>query len=1102
MFFLQRVRQSVALVLAWLLVPLLCQAATLANRTDVMTRQQVSQSSNHAVQVTTPTGVDANTDTITVTFPSGFNLSTIVVGDIALLHGPVTGLEVTEVLAVTPAAGVWGAVRSGQVITFTAPTDAALGEIAASDIITIRVGTNAGGIHQITNPTTAGTYNISFGGTFGDDGGISVPIINPGSIDISATIASTSTPPGGGGGGGGGPPPGDTTAPALSNIRAINITPGSVQITWDTNEASNSFTEVGRNVFYSDGSASNTTLVVSHSLSVSGLLPDTLYHFRVRSTDAAGNTAASGDFTFRTLPAPIITNVRVNPITQTNARVLWDTNILANSLVEYGLTPAYGSTVNDPAFVTAHDLALSGLTQNTLYHYRITSVEPSGLTVSTGDLTFTTLGDTTPPTNPFGFSATPAVRANNLSWSNPADPDFVFVRILARTDHYPTNPTDGRLVYQGGATSIVDSGLTEGVRVFYTNFAADSSNNFSSGALADAVPLAPPVPPAPTSTPPVVPPPTSPGSGLSTPPVRPPTRPPTGGVATTTPPVVTPPAGTTTTPPVIPPTEPATTTEPTVSVAPTSTPSVVTPPVAPSINPEYFGAAGNIALRPDAQGRLGALANQPVLVRIPVQNLSSRPVSGSIQVGESRYALTELPGGQAWGASFVPAQNANTIPATVSFHFENQTDSISERTIQVRAAGRVSDQNTRQGVDAVRIYIFELQGTQEVPYKAANYGQPYPIVTDRQGEYGLIVPNGRYRIRAEKDGYDTSVVDVDVSNNVLSRDITINRSFILPPILQLIQSEPVKKTANIIAPIAAIVAIAATASALSAFNVLTYLYFLFSQPLLLLGRRKRLKWGIVYNALTKLPIELAVVRLIQADTKQVVQTRITDAKGRYSFLARPGRYRIEIRKPGYLSPSVVMKEEQVDIDYVDLYHGDAIEVKEETTLVLNIPIDPLVKEEPSTKIRLMKFLRKLQNVIGLISAVVTLIALIIAPSWVLFVLFVAQVVLYFLFRRLALPRKPKEWGFVHEDKNRAKRLDSTVIRIFDKKFNKLLETQITNKSGKYGFIVGRNTYYVTAQRTGYESFRSPDIDLTKSGEHLIDQPIALKPQGAIPPKVQ
>jgi hypothetical protein len=63
-----------------------------------------------------------------------------------------------------------------------------------------------------------------------------------------------------------------------------------------------------------------------------------------------------------------------------------------------------------------------------------------------------------------------------------------------------------------------------------------------------------------------------------------------------------------------------------------------------------------------------------------------------------------------------------------------------------------------------------------------------------------------------------------------------------------------------------------------------------------------------------------------------------------------------------------------------------------------------------------------------------------------------------------------------------------------KKFNKLLETQVTDRNGTYGFFVGRNVYYVTAQKTGYARYVSPDLDLSKKDSAVVDQNIRLVPE--------
>src|SRR3989442_7114934 len=73
---------------------------------------------------------------------------------------------------------------------------------------------------------------------------------------------------------------------------------------------------------YSPLTPLDSSLVAAHPVALSVLTPGTLYHYRVRSSDAAGNPAVSADFTFLTLPPPDTTPPTVSIITPaTNSSV-------------------------------------------------------------------------------------------------------------------------------------------------------------------------------------------------------------------------------------------------------------------------------------------------------------------------------------------------------------------------------------------------------------------------------------------------------------------------------------------------------------------------------------------------------------------------------------------------------------------------------------------------------------------------------------------------------------------------------------------------------------------------------------------------------------
>jgi chitodextrinase len=88
----------------------------------------------------------------------------------------------------------------------------------------------------------------------------------------------------------------DTTPPVISNVQ-VTTTATYATITWTTNEASNTYVEFGPTTAYGLN-ASNASMITSHSQAITGLTSGNTYNYRVKSTDAAGNTATSGNYNF------------------------------------------------------------------------------------------------------------------------------------------------------------------------------------------------------------------------------------------------------------------------------------------------------------------------------------------------------------------------------------------------------------------------------------------------------------------------------------------------------------------------------------------------------------------------------------------------------------------------------------------------------------------------------------------------------------------------------------------------------------------------------------------------------------------------------------
>ena len=178
--------------------------------------------------------------------------------------------------------------------------------------------------------------------------------------------------------------------PVISNVQVTNVAADSATVTWTTAAPATSQVLYGLTAAYGSETPLDPTAVTDHAVTLTGLTPDTVYHYQVISTNAHGSDQSSDD-AFQTTGLPTISNVLAINITATGATIVWDTDALADSQVEYGTTVAYGQTTPlDPTPTTSHGVPLSGLLPDALYHYRVRSANAAGVAYS-GDQIFQTI---------------------------------------------------------------------------------------------------------------------------------------------------------------------------------------------------------------------------------------------------------------------------------------------------------------------------------------------------------------------------------------------------------------------------------------------------------------------------------------------------------------------------------------------------------------------------------------------------------------------------------------------------------------------------------------------------------------------------------------
>lgn len=173
-------------------------------------------------------------------------------------------------------------------------------------------------------------------------------------------------------------------------------------------------------------------------------------------------------------------------VSYTTAIIKWTSFIPTMSNLKWGTNPDYkDGVIRNVEFLLNHRVEIHNLKEGTTYYFNIEAENLLGKTTSLENQVFRTLSllDTTPPSNPTNVKANSGPSGIIVSWNNPTDEDFDYIRIMKNDDRYYGSPFIGRLVYEGNGTYFVDGNVKDGNKYYYSLFSRDRAGNYSSGAL-------------------------------------------------------------------------------------------------------------------------------------------------------------------------------------------------------------------------------------------------------------------------------------------------------------------------------------------------------------------------------------------------------------------------------------------------------------------------------------------------------------------------------------------------------------------------------------------------------------------------------------------
>jgi Carboxypeptidase regulatory-like domain len=146
------------------------------------------------------------------------------------------------------------------------------------------------------------------------------------------------------------PPPADSTPPTVSLGPTSWVGGNSAVVKWVTNELSSTVVEYGRTTSYGT-TAVSPGMVLDHAVALTGLIPNTVYIYRVRSADVAGNISTWVTGTFTTglgtaQPIPI-SNTGVSAVGVPLAAGAEDTDYVLTASAQAGTAGLPARVVNE-----------------------------------------------------------------------------------------------------------------------------------------------------------------------------------------------------------------------------------------------------------------------------------------------------------------------------------------------------------------------------------------------------------------------------------------------------------------------------------------------------------------------------------------------------------------------------------------------------------------------------------------------------------------------------------------------------------------------------------------------------------------------------------
>lgn len=287
----------------------------------------------------------------------------------------------------------------------------------------------------------------------------------------------------------------DEIPPATpSGLVATPVSGTQINLSWTDNSPNETGFKIERKTGVGGTYAEvGTTAANINTFSSTGLAIGTQYYYRIRSTNAQGNSPYSAEATATTYSLPAApSGLARTVVSAAQINLTWVDNSNNETGFKIERKTGVGGTYALRATVGIGGTAYSdtGLSQSTTYYYRVRATNTVGDSANSNEVNGTTL---TLPSAPSGLAAsTTSISQINLSWTDTAtnETGFKIERKTGAGGAYSQIGTTGANV-----TTYSSTGLVVGTQYFFRVRANNAGGNSGYSNEANATTFAPPVAP-------------------------------------------------------------------------------------------------------------------------------------------------------------------------------------------------------------------------------------------------------------------------------------------------------------------------------------------------------------------------------------------------------------------------------------------------------------------------------------------------------------------------------------------------------------------------------------------------------------------------------